>query len=308
MAKVIISGIAHPVLEETLVQKGYEVLYRPEIKKSELLSTIGDAEGLVVTTRIIVDKEIIDAAPLLKWIARLGSGMELIDVPYAEAKGIKCVSSPEGNRRAVAEHCVGMLLNLLHKIGISASQVKNGQWLREENRGTELTGKTIGIIGYGNTGSQFAKLLESFDVTVLAYDKYVSGFSSGQIKEASLEKIKAEADIISFHVPLTEETKNMVNDEFLESLSRTPLLINSSRGKVVDLDAVLSAIKKGKISGAALDVLPNEKLDSYTDTEQKTLAELLSFEQVLVTPHIAGYSFEAHRLMSEVVLKKLGYL
>ena len=308
MSKVIISGIAHPVLEETLLQKGYEVLYRPEIKKIELLSAIGDAEGLVVTTRINVDKEIIDAAPLLKWIARLGSGMELIDVPYAESKGIKCVSSPEGNRRAVAEHCVGMLLNLLHKIGISASQVKNGQWLREENRGTELTGKTVGIIGYGNTGSQFAKLLQSFDVTVLAYDKYVSGFSSGYVEEAGLEKIKAEANIISFHVPLTGETQNMVNDEFLGSLSKAPILINSSRGKVVDLEAVLSAIKKGKISGAALDVLPNEKLDSYTDAEKKTLKELLGFEQVLVTPHIAGYSFEAHRLMCEVVLKKLGYL
>lgn len=308
MAKVIISGIAHPVLEETLLQKGYEVLYRPEIKKSELVNIISDAEGLVVTTRISVDKELIDAAPLLKWIARLGSGMELIDVPYAQSKGIQCVSSPEGNRRSVAEHCVGMLLNLLHKIGISASQVKNGQWLREENRGTELTGKTVGIIGYGNTGSQFAKLLNSFDVSVLAYDKYVSGFSSGHIQEASVEKIKAEADIISFHVPLTSETQKMVNGDFLTSLTKQPIIINSSRGKVVDLTAVLSALKEGKITGAALDVLPNEKLDSYTDAEQKTLAELLSFEQVLVTPHIAGYSFEAHRLMSEVVLKKLGYL
>ena len=308
MAKVIISGIAHPVLEQTLLQKGYEVLYRPEIKKQELLTIISDAEGLVVTTRITVDKEMIDAAPLLKWVARLGSGMELIDVTYAQSKSIQCVSSPEGNRRSVAEHCVGMLLNLLHKIGVSASQIKNGQWLREENRGTELTGKTIGIIGYGNTGSQFAKLLQSFDVRVLAYDKYVSGFSAGHVEEASLEKIKTEADIISFHVPLTSETQFMVNENFLNSLTKKPILINSSRGKVVDLQSLLNALKKGQIGAAALDVLPNENLDSYTDAEKEVLTGLLKLDQVLITPHIAGYSFEAHRLMSEVVLKKLGYL
>ena len=306
MRKVIISGAAHPILQESLAEKGFDVLYRPDITRAELLTELSVAEGLVVTTRIVVDKEMIDAAPQLKWIDRLGSGMELIDVKYAESKNILCVSSPEGNRRAVAEHCLGMLLNVLHKISVSYQEIKKGIWLRDENRGTELTGKKVGIIGFGNTGSQLAKLLQPFGVTVLAYDKYKSGFATESIIETDLATIQADADVISFHVPLTSETERMADNSFFSRLKKKPIIINSSRGKIIDLEALATALGKELVSGACLDVLPNEKLASYSDKEKQLLDHLLSMPQVIITPHIAGYSHEASVLMATVVLKKLG--
>jgi D-3-phosphoglycerate dehydrogenase len=306
MRKVIISGAAHPILQSTLTNSGYDVLYRPTITREELLQHINSAEGLIVTTRIVVDKEMIDAGKQLKWIGRLGSGMELIDVEYAKTKNIQCVSSPEGNRRAVAEHCLGMLLNVLHKISVSHQQIKEGVWLRDENRGTELSGKKVGIIGFGNTGSQFAQLLQPFGVTVLAYDKYHRGFSSDQVVEVDLATIQSEADVISFHVPLTNETQQMANESFFSALKKKPVIINSARGKVVDLSALASGLNKGLVSGACLDVLPNENLASYTDKEKQLLDQLLAMPQVIITPHIAGYSHEASVLMATVVLKKLG--
>jgi len=303
--KVIITAYAHPCLQEELIQRGFDVDVREKIGYDELLDQIHLYHGLVVTTRIKVDQQLLDAATQLKWIGRLGSGMEIIDVDYAVQKNILCVSSPEGNKDAVAEQCLGVLLSMMHNVFKAGLQVRVGKWLREENRGIELGGKTVGIIGYGNTGSAFAALLAPFGVKVLAYDKYKTGFAKNHVQEVSLEELLNKVDVVSFHLPLNNETHYFANVDFFQSLQKPVFLLNASRGKIVNTAALSQAIDEGKIIAAGLDVIENEKINSYTEEELKHFLNLANRENVWITPHIAGYSKEALEKMAKVLIFKL---
>lgn len=306
--KVIVTAKVHPYLTDTLTGKGYHVLYQPAITYEDLFHTIHSCVGLVVTTRIKIDRHILDNAVNLQWIARLGSGMEMIDVDYASEKGIRCVSSPEGNCDAVGEQALGMLLCVFNNILKSNLQLRLGVWEREKNRGFELGDKTVGIIGYGNTGNAFARKLSGFGCTILAYDKYKKGFGDELVKEATMEEIFKRADVVSLHLPLTAETRHLVDDSFLKSFTGHIYLINTSRGQVVDTAALINSLQSEKVIGACLDVLENEKPESMNVQEKEQFEYLLHAPNVVITPHIAGYTHEASFKMAYIVLKKLGII
>jgi D-3-phosphoglycerate dehydrogenase len=303
--RVIITSYAHLCLREDLIQRGFEVDVLENIMYDELIKQIHLYQGMVVTTRIKVDKKLLDAAVQLKWIGRLGSGMEIIDVDYAAQKNIICMSSPEGNKDAVAEQCLGVLLAMMHNVFRAGMQVRKGQWLRESNRGVELGGKTVGIIGYGNTGSAFAALLAPFGVKVLAHDKYKTGFAAQHVQEASLEEIFVNSEVISFHLPLNQETLHFANEDFFNALVKPIYLVNASRGQVVETSALVQALDHGKVISAGLDVIENENLEAYTQAQKEEFLALANRNDIWITPHIAGYSKEALEKMAKVLIIKL---
>ena len=303
MKNILIVDDIHPVFIEQAEAMGYQCDYKPTIKPDEAYAVIGEYEGLVIRSKFLVNKTVLDLAASLRFICRAGAGMDNIDEDYAKQKGVVLINAPEGNMDAVGEHAVGMLLSLMNNFNRADAEVRNGLWKREANRGYELKGKTAGIIGYGFMGSSFAKKLSGFGVNVIAYDKYKTGFSDQYAREVSMEEIVKHSDVLSLHTPLTPETNGLVDDEYLFHFKKPIFLLNTSRGKVVKTQAVLNAIKQGKILGAGLDVLETEKFPALG--EQAWFEELRQSGNVLLTPHVAGWTFDSYRKISEVMAEKL---
>lgn len=308
MKKVLITEDVHPSLPEGLTKMGYECHERPGISQQETADIIHQYHGIVVATRIYLDKGILDLASSLKFIARAGSGLENIDVAYAEASRILCISSPEGNANSVGEHSVGLLLAMFHNITRSFVQTIEEKWLVEENRVHELEGRTIAIIGYGNTGKAFAGKLHPFKMRILAYDKYARAYGDEFAEEADMNRIYAQAEIISLHIPLTRETEWMVDARYLQRFEKQIHLINTSRGKIIRHNELLECIREKKVRAAALDVYENENFSLHTEEERSVFRDLIKTGSVIFTPHIAGKSFESKKKIAEVLLKKISML
>lgn len=303
--KILAVDDVHQIFHNKMKEAGHEVIDNFTLTKKELIAEIPLFNALLVRSKYYIDKEIIDAMPANFVIARAGAGMDNIDEDYAKLKGIKLINAPEGNRDAVAEHAIGLLLNLIRNINKADREIRNGIWLREENRGFELKGKTIGIIGYGNTGKCLAKKLSGFEVNVIAYDKYLSNFSDEFVREVSINDIKEQSDIISLHIPLSSETSHMINRHFFDTLLKKPILINTSRGKVIKTSELVEAIKIGKVLGVCLDVLEDERINSLNSSDNEWYTELVKMENVIMSSHIAGWTYESYEKISEVLVQKL---
>lgn len=304
-SQILITDDIHPYFIDSMSAWGCRVDYRPKITRQEVLQVIEGYDVLLVNSRIPADRELLEKAVKLRVVARIGSGLEVIDTHFAAARKIVCLNAPEGNKDAVAEHALGMLLTLFRHIHRAHYEVRQGLWHREENRGTELGGKIIGIIGYGNNGSAFAEKLKGMNVTVLAYDKYKTGFAMGHVREVALEDIFYHADVLSLHIPLTDETLCLVNDEFIRRFRKSFYLINVSRGKVIDTAALVRHLRAGKVLGACLDVLENEQLHLLTPEQHEWFVQLQCMDNVVLTPHIAGWTHESKLKIAQVLALKL---
>ena len=303
--KILVVDTMHPSLLPMLETRGWEFEYVPGIQREEIITKIENFDGLIIRSKTELDQEILNKAIKLKFIARAGAGIEKVDINETYKRNIQIFNAPEGNRDAVAEHAIGMLLALFNKIITADDEVRHKIWQREENRGLEIKGKTIGIIGYGNMGRAFAQRLSSFECEVLAYDKYLKSFSDKYAREVDREEIFEKADILSLHVPLTIESKGMVNKVFLNSFNKNIYVINTARGEILLLSDLLEAIESGKVAGACLDVLENEKLKNLSIKEEEILNKLLKKENIIFSPHIAGWTHESYVRINEVLVGKI---
>ena len=305
--KIYFVDTVHPILWEQLSKNSFNCVDATNLSKTSILEIGNEVEGLVIRSRFTLDVSTLIKFPNLKFIARSGSGLENIDVEYCTKKDIKVFNSPEGNRTAVAEHAIGMLLSLFNNLKRGDEEVKSGIWKREENRGIEIEGKTIGIVGFGNTGEALAKRLQGFDCTILAYDKYKTGFENNYVNQCTLSKIKQQADVLSFHVPYNEETHYYFNEDFLESMAKPFYLINTSRGKVVKTEAVIEGLKSKKLLGACIDVLEFESssFEKIDPSFKSALSFLKEQDNVILSPHVAGWTSESYVKLSSVLADKI---
>jgi D-3-phosphoglycerate dehydrogenase len=303
--KVLIIDKMHESIHVMLKDIGVEPDYRPNISRSEVLQIISQYQGLVVRSKTPVDKELLSLAKELKFVARAGAGIDNVDMEEMDQKKITLLNAPEGNRDALGEHCVGLLLSLLNKIHTADREIRAGTWDREGNRGVELSGKTIGLLGFGYMGEAFAQKLQGFGVEILAYDIEKKGFSSQYVKEVSLEELKEKSQILSIHIPLNAHNKNLINEQFLNEFKKLRYLINSSRGEVLVLKDLVALLTKGTLKGAALDVLENERITRLTVADQRVFDQLIKLPQVVLTPHVAGWTFESYYKINEILTAKI---
>ena len=306
--KVVFIDTVHPILEERLSSEGFVCIDATNSDLETCHSLIKDAIGIVIRSRFPMHESFLKHAPNLQFIARSGAGMENIDESYCLKRTIQLFNAPEGNRNAVGEHALGMLLALLNKFIPGDKQVRQGIWDREGNRGEELDGKTVGIIGFGNNGRAFAKKLRGFECQVLVYDKYVTNLEDNFITQVSLEQLYQEADVISFHIPQNQETLYWANEDFFKSLAKPIYLLNLSRGKIVETHALLNAISRGQVKGAGLDVLEFEKasFENFSDSERLSVfQELIASDKVILTPHVGGWTTESYFKLSDVLADKI---
>lgn len=308
MPKILIIDLMHESIVPLLTHIGYEVAYEPAITVAEIHERISNYEGLIVRSKISIDKDLIEKGTRLKFIARAGAGIDQVDEAYLKARKITLLNAPEGNRVAVGEHTLGMLLCLMNKLNTANAEVKAGIWDREGNRGFEISGKTIGIIGYGNMGQAFAKCLKGFDCRVLAYDKFKKDFSDEFAQEASLEELFETAEVLSLHIPLTSDSRNWADSTFFSKFKKSIWFLNTARGEITSFKAVAESINNGQILGAGLDVLENEKLKTLSDEQRLYFNELVNAPNVLFTPHVAGWTHESYRKINEVLVQKIKQL
>jgi D-3-phosphoglycerate dehydrogenase / 2-oxoglutarate reductase len=302
---VLIIDEVHPVLTEGLIALGMGVDYQPNISPSDIVSIIHQYQGLVVRTKLIIDTNVLSRAIQLKFIGRAGAGLDNIDTAYCEAHQIICFNAGEANADAVGEHTLAMLLSLSTQLQKADKEVRMGLWDRKGNTGWELKGKTVGIVGFGNTGKAVAQKLKGFGVRVIVYDKYLLNYGSADAKEVSMETIQQEADIVSFHVPLTPETYHMVNSTWIAGCKKQIVLLNLSRGKVANLNDVVDALEKNDLKAAGLDVLENENLSDLTSEELFIQQRLVKFENTVLSPHVGGWTTESFEKISRVLLQKI---
>lgn len=293
----------HEILLQKFKEADINYDYLPLMTRAQAEKVIHLYDGLIIRSKFQVDKDFMNLAPNLKFIGRSGAGMDNIDEEYAASKNIQLFSANEGNCDAVAEHMIGMLLSLMNNLNRANQEICNGIWNREENRGHELKGKTIALIGYGHNGKAMAKKLSGFDVKVIAYDKYKTGFSDTYATEVAMEEIVKQADVLSFHIPLTRETQGLINEEYLYHFRKPMFFLMGARGGIVDIPAILNALDTGKIIGAAFDVLPIEKFPKLS--QQEWYSNLINRENVLLSPHVAGWTFESYYKLSNILAEKI---
>ena len=303
--KILITDSMHSSLFSMLEEQGWSYNYQPDYRRQDIIDALPDYDGLIIRSKTFVDEEVLVHAKSLKFIARAGAGLDLIDLQIVKERDIEVFHAGEGNRDAVGEHAVGMLLCLFNNILRADTEIRNGIWDREGNRGVEIMNKTVGIIGYGNNGGATAKRLSGFGCKVLAYDKYRDNYGDSFAEEASLERIMQEADILSLHIPLTEVTRYLINQDFIDQFSKPFYLLNLSRGEIVKLKAVVNGLESGKIKGACLDVLENEKIKNLTADQQGDFDYLISSDKVILTPHIGGWSHESYVRINEVLVRQI---